>query len=131
VTATHKNVHQAMQQGAIRKDFYYRLCSDIITTPALHQQIKESPEVLWDLVGYLSQREAGPEGDKVAAEVTNWIRDHLGLDYPWPGNIRELEQCVRSWRRLRRDPSVLKGYADCTAPTYTPAPVLTSRRPGA
>ena len=28
------------------KDFYYRLCSDIITTPSLHQQIRESPEVL-------------------------------------------------------------------------------------
>ncbi|MGB5749937.1 MAG: sigma-54 factor interaction domain-containing protein, partial [Desulfobacterales bacterium] len=102
VAATHRNVHQAMEQGEFRKDFYYRLCSDIITTPSLHQQIKESPEVLWDLVGYLSQREAGPEGDTVAAEVKNWIRDHLGLDYPWPGNIRELEQCVRNVM-LRRE----------------------------
>jgi transcriptional regulator with PAS, ATPase and Fis domain len=38
VAATHRNVHQAMAQGEFRKDFYYRLCSDIITTPALHQQ---------------------------------------------------------------------------------------------
>lgn len=102
VAATHRNVHQAMEQGEFRKDFYYRLCSDIIPTPSLHQQIKESPEVLWDLVGYLSQREAGPEGDIVAAEVSNWIQDHLGLDYPWPGNIRELEQCVRNVM-LRRE----------------------------
>ena len=102
VAATHRNVHQAMEQGEFRKDFYYRLCSDIITTPSLHQQIIESPEVLWDLVGYISQREAGPEGDTVAAEVKNWIQDHLGLDYPWPGNIRELEQCVRNMM-LRRE----------------------------
>ena len=102
MAATHRNVHQAMEQGEFRKDFYYRLCSDIITTPSLHQQIKESPEVLWDLVGYLAQREAGPEGDTVAAEVKHWIRDHLGLDYPWPGNIRELEQCVRNVM-LRRE----------------------------
>ncbi len=91
-----------MEQGEFRKDFYYRLCSDIITTPSLHQQIKESPEVLWDLVGYLSQREAGPEGDTVAAEVQSWVRDHLGLDYPWPRNIRELEQCMRNVM-LRRE----------------------------
>ena len=96
VAATHRNVHQAMEHGEFRKDFYYRLCSDIITTPSLHQQIKESPEVLWDLVGYLSQRVAGSEGQTVAVEVHNWIRDHLGLDYHWPGNIRELEQCVRN-----------------------------------
>jgi transcriptional regulator of acetoin/glycerol metabolism len=102
VAATHRNVHQAMEQGEFRKDFYYRLCSDIITTPSLHQQIKESPEVLWDLAGYLSQREAGPEGDAVTAEVNEWIQDHLGLDYPWPGNIRELEQCVRNVM-LRRE----------------------------
>ncbi len=102
VAATHRDVHQAMEQGKFRKDFYYRLCSDIITTPSLFQQIKESPEVLWDLVGYLSQREAGAEGPVVASEVRNWIRDHLGLDYHWPGNIRELEQCVRNVM-LRRE----------------------------
>jgi transcriptional regulator of acetoin/glycerol metabolism len=102
VAATHRNVHQAMEQGEFRKDFYYRLCSDIITTPSLHQQIQQSPEVLGDLVGYLSQREAGPEGDSVSRDVNKWIQDHLGLDYPWPGNIRELEQCVRSVM-LRRE----------------------------
>jgi DNA-binding NtrC family response regulator len=102
VAATHRNVHQAMEQGEFRKDFYYRLCSDIITTPSLHQQIKESPEVLWDLASYLSLRVAGPEGETVAAEVKRWIRDHLGLDYTWPGNIRELEQCVRNVM-LRRE----------------------------
>ncbi len=96
VAATHRDVHQAMENGEFRKDFYYRLCSDIITTPSLHQQIAESHEVLWDLIGYLAQREAGPEGETVAAEVQDWIQDHLGLDYPWPGNIRELEQCVRN-----------------------------------
>jgi transcriptional regulator with AAA-type ATPase domain len=102
VAATHRDVHRAMEQGEFRKDFYYRLCSDVITTPSLHRQIKESPEVLGDLVGYLSQREAGPEGDTVAREVNKWIQNHLGLDYPWPGNIRELEQCVRSVM-LRRE----------------------------
>jgi len=102
VAATHNDVHQAMETGEFRKDFYYRLCSDIITTPSLHQQIKEAPEVLWDLVGYLSQREAGPEGDAVTVEVQNWVQDRLGLDYPWPGNIRELEQCVRNVM-LRRE----------------------------
>jgi len=102
VAATHRDVHQAMEQGEFRRDFYYRLCSDIITTPSLHQQIRQSPEVLGDLVGYLSQREAGPEGDAVTREVNKWIQDHIGLDYPWPGNIRELEQCVRNVM-LRRE----------------------------
>jgi transcriptional regulator with AAA-type ATPase domain len=96
VAATHRDIHDAMAKGHFRKDFYYRLCSDIITTPSLHQQISEAPEVLGDLVTYISQRVAGPEGDSVAGEAMSWIRDKLGLDYRWPGNIRELEQCVRN-----------------------------------
>ena len=32
----------------------------------------------------------------VAAEVLEVVRTSLGADYPWPGNIRELAQCVRN-----------------------------------
>lgn len=96
VAATHRDIHHAMEIGHFRKDFYYRLCSDIITTPSFHQQISEAPEVLGDLVAYISQKVAGPEGEAIAGEVLSWIQDKLGIDYPWPGNIRELEQCVRN-----------------------------------
>ncbi len=96
VAATHRDIHRAMESGDFRRDFYYRLCSDIITTPSLMDQISETPEVLDDLVAYIAQRVAGPEGEVVAAETLAWIRDKLGIDYPWPGNIRELEQCVRN-----------------------------------
>jgi transcriptional regulator of acetoin/glycerol metabolism len=96
VAATHQDIHFAMTEGHFRKDFYYRLCSDIIITPSLNQQILEAPEVLADLVTYISQRVAGPEGESVAGEALSWIQDKLGIDYSWPGNIRELEQCVRN-----------------------------------
>ena len=96
IAATHRNIHLSMENGDFRKDFYYRLCSDIITTPSLHQQISEAPDVLGDLVYYIAQKVAGPEGEKIADEVLAWIHKKLGIEYSWPGNIRELEQCVRS-----------------------------------
>ena len=109
VAATHRDIHQAMEEGDFRKDLYYRLCSDIITTPSLHAQMRESPDVLWDLVGYIAQRVAGSEGQQLARDVKSWIKDKLGLDYGWPGNIRELEQCVRNIM-IRREyyPAVMK-----------------------
>jgi transcriptional regulator with AAA-type ATPase domain len=96
VAATHRDIHRSMESGKFRRDFYYRLCSDIITTPSLQEQISEAPEVIGDLVAYISQRVAGSEGEEVAAEALAWIQDKLGIDYRWPGNIRELEQCVRN-----------------------------------
>jgi DNA-binding NtrC family response regulator len=45
---------------------------------------------------FLAQRIAGTEAEELAAEVEAWIVSNLGHGYPWPGNIRELEQCVRN-----------------------------------
>jgi DNA-binding NtrC family response regulator len=67
-----------------------------VTTPSLHEQLRESPAVLRELLLFISRRIAGDEGDVLAQEVEAWIVQHLGREYPWPGNIRELEQCVRN-----------------------------------
>lgn len=42
------------------------------------------------------RRVAGDEADDCLAEVQQWIGKHLPADYSWPGNYRELEQCVRN-----------------------------------
>lgn len=96
IAATNRDLAAAMQQGAFRADFYYRLCSDLIVTPALHDQLCESPEVLRSLLLFIAPRVVGDEAEALAAEAEEWIVQHLGRDYTWPGNIRELEQCVRN-----------------------------------
>jgi len=102
ITATNRDLSQAMHSGSFRSDLYYRLCSDQIETPALQRQIRESPDVLSELVLFMARRVAGECGDELAGEAEKWIRDNLGLDYAWPGNYRELEQCVRNLL-IRRD----------------------------
>ena len=96
IAATNRDLAVAMQQGHFREDFYYRLCSDVVVTPFLHEQLRESPDVLPTLLGFLTQRLVGAESEALATEVEDWIVQHLGREYPWPGNIRELEQCVRN-----------------------------------
>ena len=85
-----------MHEGRFREDFYYRLCSDIVDVPSLHQRIADDPGELPHLVAHLAQRAVGPEAAVLAEEVVEWIDKNLGRDYPWPGNIRELEQCLRN-----------------------------------
>jgi transcriptional regulator with AAA-type ATPase domain len=97
IAATNRNLAQEMQAGRFREDLYYRLCSDLIVTPSLREQLLESPDELRNLVLFIAQRVAGPEeAETLATEVEEWIDEHLGRDYPWAGNVRELEQCVRN-----------------------------------
>ena len=96
ITATNRDLAASMKKGEFREDLYYRLCSDQVVTPSLAEQVADSPGVLRELVLYMSRRVAGAESDELAREVTEWIDGHLGASYSWPGNYRELEQCVKN-----------------------------------
>jgi DNA-binding NtrC family response regulator len=96
ITATNRDLSAAMQQGHFREDLYYRLCSDQVTTPSLADQLADSPGVLRELVYYMARRIAGEEADELACEVMQWIERNLGADYGWPGNYRELDQCIKN-----------------------------------
>ncbi len=97
MAATNRDLAHEIQAGRFREDFYYRLCSDIIATPSLADQLRESPEELPNLILFLARRLVGDEeAPALADEVQAWIEKHLGATYPWPGNVRELEQCVRN-----------------------------------
>ena len=96
ITATNRDLAAAMRQGRFREDLYYRLCSDQIHTPSLAEQLADSPGVIRELVFYMARRVAGQEGEELAREVLSWIERNLGADYPWPGNYRELEQCIKN-----------------------------------
>ena len=97
VAATNRDLPTEMQSGRFREDLYYRLCSDLITTPSLREQLRDTPDDLHDLVRFIARRVVGKEeSETVTKEVLEWIESHLERDYAWPGNVRELEQCVRN-----------------------------------
>jgi DNA-binding NtrC family response regulator len=95
IAATNRPLDLLRREGKIRDDFYYRLCSDVISVPSLRQRIAEDPAELDDLIALIVQRLIG----KVAPEMSSMVRQTLittvGDDYEWPGNVRELEQAVR------------------------------------
>jgi transcriptional regulator with PAS, ATPase and Fis domain len=102
IAATNRDLAADIRNGRFREDLYYRLCSDQITTPSLSEQLANSPGVLQELIAYMARKVAGAEGDDLAFEVLTWVDEHLGPDYAWPGNFRELEQCVKNVL-IRRD----------------------------
>jgi DNA-binding NtrC family response regulator len=97
IAATNKDLAAEIRAGRFREDFYYRLCSDLVQTPSLREQLDDTPEELTVLAGYVARRLLGEdEGAAFAREATGWIEKNLGSGYAWPGNFRELEQCMRN-----------------------------------
>jgi transcriptional regulator with AAA-type ATPase domain len=96
VAATNRDLAADIQARRFREDLYYRLCSDQIATPSLAQQIADSPPVLGESIAYMARKIAGAESEELAAESMKWVEQNLGENYEWPGNYRELEQCVRN-----------------------------------
>lgn len=99
VAATNRDLAQEMQRQTFREDLYYRLCADMVRTPTLREQIADRPGDLRDLTHFIAQRvltDLPDEASVLADEALEWMEGSLGKDYAWPGNIRELEQCVRN-----------------------------------
>ena len=97
IAATNKDIPEAISQGIFRKDLYYRLCSDKIFTPSLEELLDGSKDELLNMIIFVAGKIIDTNEVQVLAnEALLWITENLGLNYSWPGNFRELEQCVRN-----------------------------------
>ena len=90
VAATNRDLAQAVKDKTFREDLYYRLNTASIVLPTL----AERQEDIEDLVAHFLKKHR-PSGD---SEIPRIALSTLALlkSYPWPGNIRELENVVQS-----------------------------------
>jgi len=97
IAATNRDLPAEIRAGRFREDFYYRLCSDQVTTPTLREQLDDAPDELATLIAHIAGRLLGEdEAAGFTRDTVAWIEKNLGARYLWPGNFRELEQCVRN-----------------------------------
>ena len=95
IAATNQPLSMMRKAGTFRDDFYYRLCSDVIEIPPLRQRLDENPDELEIILSFIIRRILGRTSEELVNELGVFIRLNQPSNYPWPGNIRELEQCVR------------------------------------
>jgi hypothetical protein len=95
IAATNKPLEELRQKGTFRDDFFYRLCSDIVTVPPLRQRLHEDPQELEVLLEHVVKRILGEASSSLVKTIRDILDRELGRDYQWPGNVRELEQAVR------------------------------------
>jgi two-component system, NtrC family, response regulator AtoC len=83
ITATAKNLEQAVSRGEFREDLYYRLNVVSVALPALRERKQDIPA----LVRHFLQRSGQPVSLTPAALS-------LLCQHHWPGNVRELENTI-------------------------------------
>ena len=88
IAATNRDLQAAISAGAFRSDLYYRLNVFPIEMPAL----RERKQDIALLVEYFIDRYARKAGKKITTVDKQTLR--LLESYPWPGNIRELQNVV-------------------------------------
>ena len=88
ITATNKDLHQAMREGLFREDLYYRLNVIPITTPALRERRSDIPLLIDHFLPKFNQNK-----EERIVGIASELLDVL-MSYSWPGNIRELENVI-------------------------------------
>lgn len=88
VSATNRDLIKAVKEGRFREDLYYRLCVFPMTVPPLRERAEDIP----DLARHFAARLAAEEGKRVRGVAPAAVE--LLKRYPWPGNVRQLENTV-------------------------------------
>jgi DNA-binding NtrC family response regulator len=99
VAATHRDLEAAVAEGSFREDLFYRLNVIPIHIPPLRERKSDIP-ILTNFFIETFNKSKGKKISHLSPEAMQCL-----LDYPWPGNIRELENLME---RL----AILKGFGE-------------------
>jgi DNA-binding NtrC family response regulator len=87
IGSTNRDLHQALRDGLLRPDLYYRLAVGVVAVPALRDRDDDIALLVEHYLGVLHQRysdaTASPRG--IAVDALHALARHA-----WPGNVREL-----------------------------------------
>ena len=106
ISATNRNLEQALVEGKLREDFYYRINIIPLVIPPLRERKGDIPL----LVNHFTDKVNSREGKKVK-KIEKEAMDML-ISYHWPGNVRELENVI--------DRTVTLIDQDVISPEYLP-----------
>ncbi|WP_276571226.1 two-component system response regulator GlrR [Billgrantia sulfidoxydans] len=122
LSATHRDLSQAMHQGEFREDFFYRLNVVNLKLPALKDRAEDVPLLARHLVAQAAERHK-PFVKGFSPEALNLLATSA-----WPGNVRQLVNVVEQCVALTRSPMIPEALVaqalaaeDCALPTFNDA----------
>lgn len=112
IAATNVNLLEKVKRGEFREDLFYRLNIINIHLPPLRERMEDIP-----ILAEHFARKYAEENHREVPEMTPEFLHKL-MHYPWPGNIRELENAMQR--------SVILASGDRLTPEVLPAEVRTA-----
>ncbi|RTE66384.1 response regulator [Amphritea opalescens] len=106
ISATHRNLELAMEDGEFREDLYYRLNVVNLELPPL----RERPEDIPLLARYFVEQSAKRHNPKVKGISPGAL--HILAQAAWPGNVRQLENVVEQTVALSSAPIISEGLVN-------------------
>ena len=100
VAATHRDLAQMVARNEFRSDLYYRLNVFPVVVPSLRERREDIRQLVLHFVEIFSRR-MGKQIEQIPETTMNGF-----LSYPWPGNIRELQNLIER-AVIRSDDGVL------------------------
>ena len=100
IAATNKNVEKAVKDGLFREDLFYRLNVLPIYIPSLRERKDDIPALIKHFFDLHSKKE-GKKFNPISKDIIETLQR-----YPWPGNIRELENVVERAIILGKEPEL-------------------------
>jgi two-component system response regulator PilR (NtrC family) len=88
LSATHKNLADLVAQGLFREDLFYRINVIELRVPALRERSGDIREIADAILARLARRASGPVPE-LSEEAVRLLQA-----YPFPGNVRELENVL-------------------------------------
>lgn len=89
VCATHQDLKQLTTEARFREDLYYRLAEIVVNIPPLRKRVGDAALLAHAFTKRFSQ-EQNRRNLSLSDDALRAIEAH-----PWPGNIRELENCIK------------------------------------
>jgi len=90
LSATNRNLEDAISAGSFRRDLYHRLKVVTIVLPPLAERTEDIPLLIEHFIKQLAKRH-----DKSIKSMTTAARRRL-LTFDWPGNVRQLRNVIES-----------------------------------
>ena len=121
LSATHRDLREAVDEGSFREDLFYRLTFAVIRIPRLSDRRDDIPKLALRCLEQMNRNLEAPRF--FSAEAMQRLCAH-----PWPGNVRQLENVVGRSVLLARKPELgvddLLFDAEKAAPDRPIVPVI-------